>query len=611
MNIKMKHKILKRTGAALCALGLTLTALSSAYAKGEPSFWAANEVNSAIEKGYVPEDLQDLYTTDITRLQFARLAVSFLADIKGTTVEKMTANTADAPFSDTNDKSVAEAYALGILNGRGNGIFSPYDTITREEAAKVLVLTYKAYIGREIPPPNLMLTYNDTEEISGWAADYVRIVTDFGIMKGDQNNCFLPFSEYTIEQSIITFERIYKMIDDDESQQPSFDNTNPKIENMLYVKDGRLVGGSDENEVILNGVNLGSWLMMEMWMCPIEAKDEQFSYSDAIGVLESRFGRKKAEELITLYEDSFITDDDFSKIEALGFNCVRIPFWYRNFMNSSGNWFTVRHDDNDGFKRLDKIIEQCAAHGLYVILDMHGCPGGQSMNQSTGVAGKNELYNNEKNLSIMENLWVAIAERYKDNPVVAAYDIMNEPMNNGGYTGTRAWQAGSGDAIRLTNNVYDRMIKAIRKTGDNHVITVEGIWSIYNLPDPETMGWDNMMYQLHLYDVTKANIDGRLKEMTELAREKYKTAILVGEYNNKEGQRYASGQYDEIGLNRVKWTYKAVNAWYDGWGLYNKNINRVDIKTADESDIRAAFGEEMLTDNGFMLDSREYNKIMK
>ena len=611
MNIKMKHKILKRTGAALCALGLTLTALSSAYAKGEPSFWAANEVNSAIEKGYVPEDLQDLYTTDITRLQFARLAVSFLADIKGTTVEKMTANTADAPFSDTNDKSVAEAYALGILNGRGNGIFSPYDTITREEAAKVLVLTYKAYIGREIPPPDLMLTYNDTEEISGWAADYVRIVTDFGIMKGDQNNCFLPFSEYTIEQSIITFERIYKMIDEDESQQPSFDNTNPQIENMLYVKDGRLVSGSDENEVILNGVNLGSWLMMEMWMCPIEAKDEQFSYSDAIGVLESRFGRKKAEELITLYEDSFITDDDFAKIEALGFNCVRIPFWYRNFMNSSGNWFTVRHDDNEGFKRLDKIIEQCAAHGLYVILDMHGCPGGQSMNQSTGVAGKNELYNNEKNLSIMENLWVAIAERYKDNPVVAAYDIMNEPMNNGGYTGTRAWQAGSGDAIRLTNNVYDRMIKAIRKTGDSHVITVEGIWSIYNLPDPETMGWDNMMYQLHLYDVTKANIDGRLKEMTELAREKYKTAILVGEYNNKEGQRYASGQYDEIGLNRVKWTYKAVNAWYDGWGLYNKNINRVDIKTADESDIRAAFGEEMLTDNGFMLDSREYNKIMK
>ena len=63
----MKHKILKRTGAALCALGLTLTALSSAYAKGEPSFWAENEVNSAIEKGYVPEDLQDLYTTDIDR----------------------------------------------------------------------------------------------------------------------------------------------------------------------------------------------------------------------------------------------------------------------------------------------------------------------------------------------------------------------------------------------------------------------------------------------------------------------------------------------------------------------------------------------------------------
>lgn len=607
----MKHNILKRIGAALCAAGVISAALPSVYAKDEPSFWAADEVNAAIEKGYVPQDLQAWYATDITRLQFAQLAVSFLAGIKGTTVEKMAEHIGDAPFSDTDDKSVGEAYALGILNGRGNGIFSPQDTITREEAAKVLVLTYEAYIGRNVPPPNLMLTYNDTEGISDWAADYVRIVTDFGIMKGDQNNCFLPLSEYTIEQSIMTFERIYKIIDEVESQQPSFDNINPKIGDMLYVKDGRLVRGDGAEEVVLNGVNLGSWLMMEMWMCPIETKDEHFSYSDAISVLENRFGRKKAAELIALYEDSFITDDDFAKIEALGFNCVRIPFWYRNFMNSEGNWFTVRHDDNDGFKRLDKIIEQCAAHGLYAILDMHGCPGGQSMNQSTGVAGKNELYDNEKNLSVMENLWVAISERYKDSPVVAAYDIMNEPMNNGGYGGVRAWQAGSGEAIRLTNGVYDRMIKAIRKTGDRHIITVEGIWSIYNLPDPESVGWDNMMYQLHLYDVTKADIDGRLKELVELAQEKYKTAILVGEYNNKYGQRYAAGRYDEIGLNRVKWTYKAVNAWYDGWGLYNKNIKRVDIKTANESDIRAAFGEEMLTDNGFMLDSRGYNKIMK
>lgn len=607
----MKHNILKRIGAAMCAVGVILTALPQASARGVPSFWAADEVNAAIERGYVPDELQDLYATDITRLQFAHLAVSFLANIKGTTVEKMTADTAAAPFSDTDDKSVAEAYAAGILNGRGNGIFSPYDTITREEAAKVLVLTYQAYTGRDMTPPNLMLTYNDTEEISGWAADYVRIVTDLGIMKGDQNNCFLPFSEYTIEQSIMTFERIYKMADADESQQPSFDNTNPKTENMLYVNDGHLTYGDGAEEVILNGVNLGSWLMMEMWMCPIEAKDEQFSYSDAISVLESRFGRRGAEELITLYEDSFITDDDFAKIEALGFNCIRLPFWYRNFMNSEGNWFTVRHDDNPGFKRLDKIIEQCAAHGLYVILDMHGCPGGQSMNQSTGVAGKNELYNNEKNLSVMENLWTAIAERYKDNPIIAAYDIMNEPMNNGGFGGVRAWQAGSDEAIRLTNGVYDRMIKAIRKTGDNHVITVEGIWSVYNLPDPKTMKWDNMMYQLHLYDVTKANIDGRLDELTEVARDKYKTAILVGEYNNKDGQRYASGRYDAAGINRVKWTYKAVNAWYDGWGLYNKNIKRVDIRTASESDIRAAFGKEMLTDNGFMLDVREYNKIMK
>ena len=65
------------------------------------------------------------------------------------------------------------------------------------------------------------------------------------------------------------------------------------------------------------------------------------------------------------------------------------------------------------------------------------------------------LYFVEKYQDIMEELWVRIANRYKYCSAVAAYDIMNQPLNNGGYTGRRAWQAGSGDAIRLTNNVYD------------------------------------------------------------------------------------------------------------------------------------------------------------
>ncbi len=30
----------------------------------------------------------------------------------------------------------------------------------------------------------------------------------------------------------------------------------------------------------------------------------------------------------------------------------------------------------------------------------------------------------------MENLWIKIATRYKDRTCVAAYDVMNEPLNN-------------------------------------------------------------------------------------------------------------------------------------------------------------------------------------
>lgn len=602
----------KRVLSAVVSATILTSALSLSpvvFADGSPSFWAETEVNSAIQNGYVPNTLQDNYTQDITRQNFAYLAVSFLAKVKNTTTDKLTEQYNHNPFNDTDDKYIKAAYGLKILNGRGDGTFAPNDTISRQEAAKVIVSTYYAYTGKSPNIADEYLTYNDAYEIADWAREYVSSVTSLGLMKGDHNNYFTPEAKYTTEQSIITFERLYQSIKSEEGVNPDMTHKNPQITEMLKSENGILVKENTNEAVLLNGVNLGSWLMMEMWMGPIEAPNDEFSYSDVISTLKKRFGEEKAQELINLYEESFITDEDFARIEALGFNCIRLPFWYRNFMNENGNWFTLRPDENPGFKLLDKIIDKCSEHGLYVILDMHGCPGGQSMNHSTGVSGKNQLYGNEKNLSAMESLWTTIAERYKDNPTVAAYDIMNEPMNNGGYSGLRAWQPGSDQAIRLTNGVYDRMIKAIRKTGDNHVITVEGIWSINNLPDPQSMGWNNMMYQLHLYDEKESDVDDRIRELTDIAQKQYGTAVLVGEYNNKQSERYAAGRYKENGINRVKWTYKAVNAWYDGWALYNKNIDRIDIQTATEEEIRTAFGTKMLTENNFMLDTAEYNKI--
>lgn len=597
----MHKKLLSAILAALILLGMT------AYADGGFSDWAAADAAAAIAAGYVPTELQNDGRADITRLEFSHMAIMFIAALRGTNADKTAEPYGGKPFSDTDDRYITAAYHMGILNGRGDGTFDPYACITRQEAAKIITCVYSAYTGSRLFDIPYDLTYADTADIAPWAKNYVSLVTAHRLMEGDNNGSFLPFSAYTVEQSIAVFERLRHVIYAEENEPASLDGKNPQITAPLQIRNGELYNG--KYNVILNGVNLGGWLLSELWMSPIAYTDESFAYSDAISVLTQRFGKDKAAELITLYEDSYIREEDFELIEKLGFNCIRIPFWYRNFMDEGCNMLTESNDDNPGFKRLDWAIDQCAKHGIYVILDMHGCPGGQSMSHSTGISGRNELYNNDKNLAAMEYLWTEIAKRYKDNPTVAAYDIMNEPQNNGGYSGERAWTPGSPEAVSLTNAVYDRMLRAIRRVDSTHIITVEGIWSIDALPDPREVGWDNVMYQLHIYDSNEKDIDGRLSELCDTVRKKYNTAALVGEYNNRACERYAAGRYYSLGINRIKWTYKTVNAGYDSWGLYNKDMARIDLNTATEQEIRKAFGENLYTENGFELNLREYNII--
>lgn len=383
-------------------------------------------------------------------------------------------------------------------------------------------------------------------------------------------------------------------------------NKNPEIKTILKVDNGKLTNGKDE--VVLNGVNLGGWLLMETWMGPVADKNEEMSNNEIIEILTDRFGKDIMYDLMDAYEESFITETDFERIASLGFNCIRLPFWYRNFMTEDGRWRGGNATLSPGMERLDWVIEQCEKYGLYVILDMHGCPGGQSMNHGTGEIGRNELYNNEQKLEMMERLWVEIAKKYKNSSIVAAYDIMNEPQNNSGYFGDRAWQAESPEAVRLTNSVYDRMIKAIRTVDKCHIITIEGVWTMKVLPNPAEYGWENMMYQLHIYDDTAEMIDKRAEELLR-ARDEWGTAVIVGEYNSGALETYAKEIYEKNGISRLKWTYKTVGDNLGNWGLYNKKIEKPDVRTATYQQLKKLFGTEMRTENGFDFNTDEYEKI--
>ena len=381
---------------------------------------------------------------------------------------------------------------------------------------------------------------------------------------------------------------------------------NKPIHGMLTAQNGKIVDASG-NKVVLFGINLGNWMLMETWMGIVPEYTHDWAHYDTLELLTERFGEEKTEELMQLYQDLFITEKDIAQIEKLGFNCVRVPFWYRNFMQEDGTWLTENTDENPGFQKLDWLIETCRQHGIYVILDLHGAPGGQSKNHSTGKAGRNLLYTVEENLQATELLWRTIAERYRDEPVVAAYDLLNEPQNNGDYAGETAWPAESAEAVKMTNSAYARIYDAVRSVDKNHMISFEGIWSTSVLPNPKDFGYENMIYQLHLYDTDRGMIRYRVHELKSIRR-KWDTAVLIGEFNNHAEESFACDLYAKNKISYVKWTYKTFNTG-SHWGIFNNNYGRINIKTASYEDIYAFF-EKNLPTEAFTFDHEEMHYIL-
>lgn len=369
-------------------------------------------------------------------------------------------------------------------------------------------------------------------------------------------------------------------------------NAVPIEDRMLTVGKDGFIYNRRGDEVVLRGINLGGWLLQETWMCPVVGSE---CNNDSLTLLKRRgFTDEQIRTLFLTYAEHFITEEDIKTIAALGMTCVRLPFWYRNFMDASLNFYSDDPDDNPGFQLLDRLIGWAEKYELYVILDMHGCPGGQSTDHTTGTLNKNELYTSEDNLAAMQAIWEAIAKRYKDNSTVAAYDIMNEPMNNNTEV-ENGWPAQSDIALDYTYMVYERMIDAIRAIDTNHMISIEGIWTPYVLRDPAQYGWENMLYQLHLYDTTLDMLELRVRELSEM-RERWGVAVYAGEFNNGD-ELYddALKLYRDNKINCTAWTYKVTYDYHGNWSLMRANIPPADLANDSYETILQKWGEVLET----------------
>jgi hypothetical protein len=195
--------------------------LSSQGDNGPPddaSDWAKAGMDEAISLDIIPHELQNNYRFNITREEFCQLVVQMIVaksgavnDLELSTVELLLyseMDLSDEPFSDTSDRAVKLAYDLHIVNGTGNGLFSPKSFITRQEAAVMLGRT--AAVWEVTAYSNSPIQFTDAGDIAPWAKASIDFVSANGIMEGTGNGNFSPQANYTREQAILTVLRLYK-----------------------------------------------------------------------------------------------------------------------------------------------------------------------------------------------------------------------------------------------------------------------------------------------------------------------------------------------------------------------------------------------------------------
>lgn len=246
-------------------------------------------------------------------------------------------------------------------------------------------------------------------------------------------------------------------------------------------------------KIDLKGVNLGAWMIWEDWLGPYEEASDNI---EVIEILTERFGVEKAYELLNTYMDNWITEYDLDQIKDMGFNCVRVPFWFRNFYYDDNGTKILDSNGDWDFSRLDWIVSECSKREIYVILDLHGAVGYQSDAPHNGKTDACGLYaqteQGERYRELTDELWTAIASRFIGNPAVAMYDLLNEPMCD----------VEGGEISKRINNesIYERLYDTVRKADPDHVITLECIWTAVALPHAFLKGWTNVVYQVHFYN---------------------------------------------------------------------------------------------------------------
>ncbi len=336
----------------------------------------------------------------------------------------------------------------------------------------------------------------------------------------------------------------------------------------------------------IKGVNLGSWLLMEGYILAGPNIAESL-FKENFQKVNGRGELKKFERV---FRDNFISEVDFRNISRIGANTVRVPFNYRLLEDKPYSY------SSEGFQYLDKVFAWSKKYGLRVILDLHAAAGSQNCDWHSDSRGKAGLWESSRYRERTFCLWEAVADRFKDEPALLGYDVLNEPVLGK-------------ERKKELKQFYQALIRRIRRIDKQHLLFIEGNTWAQDIDFLKDLIAANIHLSIHTYlplsytfnfrpfyrfpgriegvDWDKSRIYRYLEPYYKFSR-KNRVKIFVGEFGiNWRGGFWGELKwlkaileaYEDFEFGYTYWTYKAVAGPFFPDGLYqyidnSKYVNR-------------------------------------
>lgn len=181
---------------------------------------------------------------------------------------------------------------------------------------------------------------------------------------------------------------------------------------------------------------------------------------------------------VKLFREGQWNERYFAAASEWGANVVRFAIHPSN-LNSMG-W-------DETFKAIDDGVAWAKKYDMYVIIDWH------SIGNLKEEKFTSPMYNTSKAETF--KFWSSVAQRYKDEPTVALYELFNEPTING--TGPCTWTE--------WKEMQEEMIDTIHTYNPNAICLCAGFNWAYDLTPiaEEPIDRPNVAYVSHPYPMKR------------------------------------------------------------------------------------------------------------